>query len=110
MILRYRYAREILNQTMNSVWVVTENRGGVELNILKITETKELAEKYVKDRFSLYFEDHYEWVVSTDQPDLKVWADVEKDEFAECEEPQDYFDDHLGCTFLVIEKWSVSKG
>ncbi len=93
---------------MNSVWVVKENRG-VESDLLKIFETKKVAEKYAKCRLSPLIDGDYEWVVTEDQPDLKVWSHVEKDEFAKCEEPQDYFDEHLECTHYIIEKWSVLK-
>ncbi len=93
---------------MNSVWAVTENRGG-EIDLLKITETKKVAEKYVNDRFSLHFEDNYKCVVFTDQPYRKVWVIVDADEFAKYDDPEDYFDECFGDIYLIIEKWNVLK-
>ena len=90
---------------MGNVWLVTQCRAG-ETDILKICATKELAEEHVKGRLELYLSNYY-WVVSTDQPDRKVWADVDEDQYKEYEDPDDYYDDHMGCTFLIIEKWSV---
>ena len=94
---------------MNSVWAVTENRGG-EIELLKIAETKGVAERYVKRNFLRRDKSTVsEWVVSEEQADLKAWSYVNKDEFADYESPEDYFDDHLECTHVCITKWKVLK-
>ncbi len=92
---------------MDLVWVVSEMRSG-EQTTLKIAATKKIAEKYVEGRFELYMNDHNKWVISSNSSDEKTYAHVEKECWAEYEEdPDDYFDNHPGCVFLTIEKWSV---
>ena len=89
---------------MDSVWVITEERG-VETEILEITATEELAKEYVENNSPLY--NHDKMVLVTDQSDLKVWAIVDENVWSKYEDPDEYFDDHLNCVSFTIRRWSV---
>ncbi len=89
---------------MDFVWTVTEGEGSGK-DLLKIAATKELAEKYMKDRFKSYMTETHRLIRFSDEPDRYTWAHVNWKEYTEDEEF--YFYDCTGFTFLIIEKWSV---